>query len=115
MKSHLAHHLHLVSQTRVLIIGLHTMIATNSNLLTSCTVAIKCQQGTSIPFLISGLLLLQHMVRIVAQQGKRYRVEWSQPEEAPERTWELMSKLDSRAEYVELVLAWRAQQEQQEQ
>jgi transposase InsO family protein len=58
---------------------------------------------------------LQHMVRIVAQQGKRYRVEWSQPEEAPERTWELMSKLDSRAEYVELVLAWRAQQEQQEQ
>src|ERR1700685_1807329 len=63
MKSHLEHHLHLASQTRVLIIGLHTMIATNLNLLTSCTVAIKCRQGISIPFLISGLLLLQHMVR----------------------------------------------------
>src|ERR1700685_843476 len=39
------------------------MIAMNLNLLTSCTVAIKCRQGISIPFLISGLLLLQHMVR----------------------------------------------------
>ena len=53
----------------------------------------------------------QHMVRILRERGTQYQIEWSQPESNPERSWESKRKIDTRAEYKDMVLEWRARQE----
>ena len=52
----------------------------------------------------------QHMVKIVQERNNRYLVQWSLPEAAPERAWEPKTKMDTRAEWKNLVLDWRARQ-----
>jgi hypothetical protein len=46
----------------------------------------------------------QHMVRILRERGTQYQIEWSQPESNPERSWESKRKIDTRAEYKDMVL-----------
>ena len=47
-----------------------------------------------------------HPVRIVARKGGRYRVEWSQPEGAPDQTWERCSAFERWAEHAHIVDRW---------
>jgi transposase InsO family protein len=50
----------------------------------------------------------QHMVRIIRERSTQYQIEWSLPDSNPERTWESKQRIDSRAEYKDMVLEWRA-------
>jgi transposase InsO family protein len=53
-----------------------------------------------------------HPIRIVSRSGRRYRVEWSDP--PGELTWEPENKVHSTELYRVLLVAWRAQQPEQE-
>lgn len=55
---------------------------------------------------------ITHIIRLMPS-GKRYEVEWSEPEGNPARTKELVQWLDNNADYRDVVLAWREQQRQE--
>ena len=50
----------------------------------------------------------QHMVKIIGERRLEYRVQWSLPEADPVITWQRKSQLDNRAEYMIMVLDWKA-------
>jgi hypothetical protein len=59
----------------------------------------------------SSRLPMSHPVRILRQSRLRYQVLWNDP--PGEKTWESVKAWDSRAEYRDLVLAFRARAEEE--
>ena len=65
-------------------------------------------QHAASPFTLTLSQAQQHPIRIVRRSGQRYLVEWNDPPD--ERTWERVNVWDNRAEYRELVLAFREEE-----
>ena len=55
----------------------------------------------------SGRTRGSHIVQILYQSGSRYFVQYSEPEGNPETGWVGVKRMDTQAEYMEIVLAFR--------
>ena len=66
------------------------------------------------PLSSSGARSPSRIVRILHANKKQYKVLWSQPVGSPAVTYENRSSLDKQAEDIEVVLAWRREQLQQQ-
>ena len=53
------------------------------------------------------------IVRILHENTRQYRVQWSQPEADPAMTWESKHRMDTQSEHFDVVKAWRHKQEEQ--
>jgi transposase InsO family protein len=54
------------------------------------------------------------IVRILSANKTQYTVQWSEPEGAPAISKQSIAWLDKQAEYIDVVNAWRAEQQQQQ-
>ena len=56
----------------------------------------------------SGRTKGSNIVKILYQSGNRYRVKYSEPVGNPEKGWAAVQRMDTQAEYKDIVLAFRA-------
>jgi hypothetical protein len=65
-----------------------------------------------VPLRDGGSRSPSRIVRILHENKTQYKVLWSQPKGSPAVTREARRWLDSQAEYIDVVLAWRREQQQ---